>query len=216
MCVPRYRRTVLDVADWLNQAGELPLAVFLAVLWAVMMLDAIPLLGVLVPGDVAVLAAVGVGRPAGASAFFAVIGGCLGGWSLTYLAGRRFSARLRRGRVGAWIGEERWAAAERVLGNGGGRMVMVAPFLPVLNALLPLAAGGLRMPYRRFVSFAAVGAVLWAGLYLVLALVARSLGGLLPGDSSFAMVGTVVIGLAFGGVVLLGVRRRLAAALKDV
>ncbi|MEE6263747.1 DedA family protein [Plantactinospora sonchi] len=199
------------MADWLVQVGELPAGVFLTVLGGVMMLDAIPLLGVLVPGDVAVLAAVGVGRPASAGAFLVVIVGCLGGWSLTFLAGRRFGGRLRRSRAGAWIGEARWSAAERVLGTGGGRMVMVAPFLPVLNALLPLAAGGLRMSYRRFIGFATVGAVLWAGLYVVLGTVARSLGDLLPGED-FAMLGTVGIGLLFGGLVLLGVRRRLAGA----
>ncbi|MBF9134037.1 VTT domain-containing protein [Plantactinospora sp. S1510] len=198
------------MADWLIQVGELPSVVFLTVLGVVMMLDAIPLLGVLVPGDVAVLAAVGVGRPASVGAFLAVIGGCLGGWSLTFFAGRRFGARLRRSRTGAWIGEARWAAAERMLGSGGGRMVMVAPFLPVLHALLPLAAGGLRMSYRRFVGFAAVGAVLWAGLYMALGTVARSVGGLLPGES-FALLGTVAFGMIFGGLVLLGVRRRLGA-----
>ncbi|MEQ4304331.1 VTT domain-containing protein [Plantactinospora sp. B6F1] len=201
------------MADWLVQVGELPSGVFLAVLGGVMMLDAIPLLGVLVPGDVAVLAAVGVGRPASLGAFLAVIAGCLGGWSLTFLAGRRFGARLRRSRTGAWIGQERWAAAERMLGSGGGRMVMVAPFLPVLNALLPLAAGGLRMSYRRFLGFAAVGAVLWAGLYMVLGLLARSVGGLLPGES-FALLGTVGFGMLFGGLVLLGVRRRLASTVE--
>jgi len=209
MSTPSPVRNVPDVADWLVQVGELPAVVFLGALGVIMMLDAIPLLGVLVPGDVAVLAAVGVGGPASVSAFLAVIGGCLGGWSLTFFAGRRFGVRLRNSRPGAWIGEARWSAAERMLGDGGGRMVMVAPFLPVLNALLPLAAGGLRMPYRRFVGFATVGAVLWAGLYLALGTAARSVGGLLPGES-FAMLGTVAVGMVFGGLVLLGVRRRLA------
>ncbi|MFY1672054.1 DedA family protein [Plantactinospora sp. WMMB334] len=201
------------MADWLAQVGELPSGIFLAVLGAVMLLDAIPLFGVLVPGDVAVLAAVGVGRPASVSALLAVIGGCLGGWSLTFFAGRRFGARLRRSRAGAWIGEARWSAAERILGSGGGRMVMVAPFLPVLNALLPLAAGGLRMPYRRFLGFAVVGAVAWAGLYMLLGVLGRSVGGLLPGES-LPMLGTVGFGMIFGGLVLLGVRRRLASTIR--
>ncbi|MFY1686636.1 DedA family protein [Plantactinospora sp. WMMB782] len=201
------------MADWLVQVGELPSWIFLTVLGGVMLLDAIPLLGVLVPGDVAVLAAVGVGRPASLGAFLAVIIGCLGGWSLTFFAGRRFGARLRRSRTGGWIGEARWVAAERILGSGGGRMVMVAPFLPVLNAVLPLAAGGLRMSYRRFLGFAAIGAVLWAGLYMLLAILARSVGGLLPGES-FALLGTVGVGMVLGGLVLLGVRRRLGSTVQ--
>jgi membrane protein DedA with SNARE-associated domain len=177
-----------------------------------MVLDAIPLVGVLVPGDVAVLAAVGMSaRVGGGGAMLAVITGCLVGWSLSFFVGRHLGERLRRGRIGAWIGEERWAAAERVLGQGGGRMVVVAPFLPVLNALLPLAAGGLRMSYRRFVLCAALGSALWAGLYVLLGTVARSVGKLLPGES-FAFLATTVVGLIFGWIVLLGLRRRLRAA----
>nr|MDT0659566.1 VTT domain-containing protein [Micromonospora sp. DSM 115978] len=203
------------MGETLTQLGELSTVCLMLVLGGVMLLDAVPLLGVLIPGDVAVLAVVSVGRPVGGvSAFAAVIAGCLTGWSISFVVGRHFGDRLRRGRMGAWIGEARWAAAERLLRRGGGRMVMVAPFLPVLNALLPLAAGGLRMSYRRFVACAAAGSVLWAGLYVLLAVAARSLGGLLPGDT-FAMVGTVAIGLVFGWVVLLSVRRRLGIASLD-
>src|SRR5688500_9127024 len=112
--------------EWLAQMGDLAIGSLGVVLGAVMLLDAVPLLGVLVPGDVAVLAAVGVTRPIGsASAFLAVVAGCLTGWSLTFLAGRHLGERLRRSRVGGWIGEARWAAAEGVLDRGGARMVVV-------------------------------------------------------------------------------------------
>lgn len=198
-----------NMGDLLARVGELPIGSLVAVLGGVMLLDAIPVLGVLVPGDVAVLAAVGVTRPAGgASAFVAVVAGCLTGWSLTFCAGRHLGERLRRGRLGDWIGEARWTAAEGVLDRGGARMVVVAPFLPVLNAVLPLAAGGLRMPYRRFLGRAALGSVLWAGLYVMLGTAGRHLGGLLPGEAT-PLLGTLAVGLLAGGVVLLGIRRRL-------
>ncbi|HEX5595341.1 MAG TPA: VTT domain-containing protein [Micromonosporaceae bacterium] len=196
----------------LAQVGDLSSGLLFAVLGGVMLLDAMPLVGVLVPGDIAVLAAVGVRRPGGgAHTILAVMAGCLSGWSLTFFVGRRFGDRLRRGRFGAWVGEARWAAAERILGQRGGRMVMVAPFLPVLNALLPLAAGSLRMSYRRFLLCAALGSALWAGLYVVLGTVARSLGDLLPGRS-FTFWTTTAIGLIFGWFVMLGLRKRLRIA----
>jgi membrane protein DedA with SNARE-associated domain len=202
----------VGVADWLAQLGELPSALYLAGLGVIMLLDAIPLVGVLVPGDIVVLAVVGTGRPGGAAgAYLSVITGCVVGWSLSFLAGRHFGDRIRHGRIGAWIGEARWVAAEGILHRGGGRMVMVAPFLPVFNALLPLAAGGLRMSYRRFVSCATLGAALWAGLYVLLGTAANSLGGLLPGES-FALLATVGIGLTVGWIVLLGARRRWLSA----
>lgn len=89
-------------------------------------------------------------------------------------------------------------------------MVVVAPFLPVFNALLPLAAGGLRMSYPRFLGCATLGAAAWAGLYLALGTASRSLTGLLPGESSPMLV-TMAVGVLLAGVVLMGTRRRLRA-----
>ncbi|MFV2110774.1 DedA family protein [Micromonospora sp. LOL_025] len=199
------------MADWLTQLGELPTTLLMGVLGVVMLFDAVPLLGVLVPGDVAILAATGVGGPTtGAATFAVVVAGCLAGWSLSFLAGRRYGERLRRSRLGDWIGEARWAAAEGILQRGGGRMVLVAPFLPVFNALLPLAAGGLRMSYPRFLGCATLGAAAWAGLYLVLGTASRSLAGLLPGESSPMLV-TMSVGLVLAGTVAMGTRRRLRA-----
>jgi membrane protein DedA with SNARE-associated domain len=212
MSTVRRPHSVGVVMEWLADVGNLPTALLLTVLGGVMVLDAIPLVGVLVPGDVAVLGAMAARGPAGgAGVLVGVVAGCLAGWSASFLAGRYFGARLRRGRLGAWIGEARWAAAERAVRRGGGRIVMVAPFLPVLNALVPLAAGGLRMSYRRFLASAAVGGALWAGCYVALGALADALGGLLPGET-FAAVASVVIGLTFGWIVLLATRRRLARA----
>lgn len=199
------------MTEWLSQLGQLPTPQVAAVLSIIMVLDAIPLLGVLVPGDAAVLAMVGIGQPyGGPGAFVATIVGCLTGWSLSFFAGRYLGRWLRQSRFGQWIGPARWAAAEAMLRRGGGRMVLVAPFLPVFNALLPLAAGGLRMSYRRFVGHAGVGVGLWAGLYVLLGLAGRTFGGLL--GESFALVGTMSVGLVFGSLALVTLRRRLRTA----
>lgn len=204
--------SVMDMTEWLGWIGELPTGVVMAALSVIMLLDAIPLVGVLVPGDVMVLAAVGARGPmSGGGVLFGVVAGCLAGWSLTFLAGRHLGDRIRQGRLGRWIGEARWAAAERALRQNGSGIVIAAPFLPVLNALMPLAAGGLRMPYRRFITSAALGAALWAGLYVVLGLVGQAIGGLLANDL-VTMAATITIGLTIGWVVLLNTRRRFAPA----
>lgn len=188
--------------------GELPSLLLMAALGAIMVLDAIPLVGVLIPGDAAVIAAVGLERSCGGAMMLPVVAGYLLGWSVSFFAGRHLGERIRHGRIGAWIGEARWAAAERSVRRGGGRMVLLAPFLPVLNALLPLAAGGLRMSYRRFVACATAGAALWAGLYVLLAKAAQSVSGL-PAGGGFSLLVTTGVGLLFGWVVLFGLRRQL-------
>lgn len=200
------------MTQWAGLMAELPVCLLAAALGLVMLLDTMPLLGVLVPGDLAVLAVTTVDGPLGdLGAMLVVVVGCLAGWSLSFLAGRYLGDRLRRSRLGGWIGEARWSAAEGVLGRGGGRLVLVAPFLPVLNTLVPLAAGGLRMSYRRFLPWAALGAALWGGLYVLLGAAGRSLGGLLPADWPREAI-TVAVGLLVGGIVLLGIRRRLRVA----
>ncbi|WP_281895845.1 DedA family protein [Phytohabitans aurantiacus] len=200
------------MTEWLGWIGDLPTGVVMAALSVIMLLDAIPLVGVLVPGDVMVLAAVGARGPmSGGGVLFGVVAGCLAGWSLTFMAGRHLGDRIRRGRLGRWIGEARWAAAERALRQNGAGIVIAAPFLPVLNALMPLAAGGLRMPYRRFITSAALGAALWAGLYVVLGLIGQAIGGLLANDL-VTMAATITIGLSIGWVMLLNTRRRFAPA----
>jgi membrane-associated protein len=209
MCT--YSHSVTGMEYWLGQLQELPTAMVSVALAVVMMLDAIPVIGIAIPGDVAILTAMGVSTPrAAAGALLWVVVGCLAGWSLSFVAGRLFGERLRQGRLGAWIGEERWAAAERALGRGG-RFLIIAPFLPVLNTLVPLAAGGLRMPYHRFVRYSALGSTLWAGLYVALGLTSQQIGGLLPGQP-LTLLATVAIGLTFGWVTLLVARRRITAA----
>ena len=196
--------------QWLAQLSELPAVLLNTVLGVVVMLDTVPLLGLLIPADVAVLAAVGAQEPVGGwGVMLAVVFGCLTGWSLTFYAGRFFGGWIRRSRVGAWIGESRWVAAERMVARGGGRMLVAAPFLPVLNTLMPLAAGGLRMSYRRFALSATLGATLWGAVYVALGSVARMVSHLLPGDS-YVTIGTIVLGTLIGSVAMLGMRRRFS------
>jgi membrane-associated protein len=88
-------------------------------------------------------------------------------------------------------------------------VVTAAPFLPVLNTLIPLAAGVLGMPYRRYLILASVGAAMWAGLYAALGAATGLLEDLLP-HAPVTTVGTVGVGMAIGWLVLLNNRRRLA------
>jgi membrane protein DedA with SNARE-associated domain len=170
----------------------------------VMLLDAVPLLGILIPADVAILTTAGTADPFTSLAW--IVAGCLAGWSLSFLAGRFLGDRLRASRLGAWIGERRFVAADRVVREGGGRILITAPFLPFVNTLIPLAAGGLRMPYLRFLRTAAIGAVLWGGLYVGLGALAQRVSGLLP-TGDLTTVATVAIGLTFGWIALAGARR---------
>jgi membrane-associated protein len=200
------------MGDLFGGIGELSTMLLGLVLGGVLVLDTIPVVGVLIPADVAVLAAVASKGPSGAiPVMLAVIIGTLVGWTLTFAVGRFLSGPLRRSWLGRRIGEARWVGAERLVAGGGGRMVLAAPFLPVFNTIVPIAAGSLRMSYPRFLGYGLTGSALWAAGYVGLGMAAKELGGALFGSSS--TLSTLIIGipgLAIGWVVLAQVRRRMA------
>ncbi|GAA4039189.1 DedA family protein [Nonomuraea soli] len=132
------------------------------------------LLGLLVPGDLAILAVGGAlnGPAELALAGVAGLAGCYLGASGGYLLGRSFGPGIRYGRAGRWVGDRRWRRAEALVGEGV--VLSLAYFLPVVHALTPVLAGALGVPYRRFVRRAMAGAMAWVGLYLLVGNLAGS------------------------------------------
>jgi membrane protein DedA with SNARE-associated domain len=151
---------------------------------------------------------------AGGAVALAVVA-CLLGDSLWYELGRR-----RGVSVLAWlcrISLEPAACVRRtaeVFGRHGARTLLVAKFVPGLNAVAPPLSGAVRIPYGRFVAYDAGGSVAWAGAYVALGYVfASQLGALAVAVSR---LGTG-LGLVAGVVAVTCVgwrwweRRRLAA-----
>jgi membrane-associated protein len=135
------------------------------------------LVGLAVPGDaVALLAGSTVTAP---EQFAILVGyailGTLAGESGGYLIGRRFGVRIRDSRAGRRVGERRWSRAEWFLNGGGAGWALIsARYVPVVHALIPVVAGTLRMPYRRFIAWEAVGALAWAVTYVGIGAVASA------------------------------------------
>ncbi len=160
-----------------------------------MVLDTTAVVGLLVPSDALLITASAAAGPAGAPLVAAAaVLGTLTGWSLSWWLGTRFGGRIRGSRIGARVGERRWSAAERLLAGEGARVLLVVQFLPVVNALVPLLAGSLRMPYRRFLAHAAVGTAAWAAVYATLGAAASTFtaGPLLVGGPGL-LIGALLL-----------------------
>jgi membrane-associated protein len=129
-----------------------------------MTLETTLLLGLVVPGDsVVLLAGTTVTGPARFGALVAVSTfGSLLGESIGYLLGRRYGDRVRASRLGRRLGEDAWAGAAAFLAGRGGRAVAAARFVAVVHALVPVLAGSVRMRYRRFLGWSALGAAAWS------------------------------------------------------
>lgn len=160
------------MTDWLSRLFQaidaIPTWQLYALVGAVLLLETTVGVGLVTPGEVALLAAAttvdtapqyaGLVVVATVASLFGQVGG--------YLLGRRLGDRIRGSWVGRRIGESNWLKAEQVLRNGKGRALVGSRFLAVAHSLVPVVAGTLRMPPHRFSRYTAIGTVLWALFYV--------------------------------------------------
>ena len=160
----------MDVLAWLEPGGMSPWLA-LPTVALLIAIDTLPLVGLAVPADVVVIGVVTVvGVCAGPSVIFAVIVGALIGWTLGYLLGRYLGHLPPGGH--RWL-QSKLARVSHLLTGHGDRLLMLAPFLPVINAFAPVAAGAADVGLRRTLAFAAVGTTAWASLYTGIGIAGR-------------------------------------------
>lgn len=95
----------------------------------------------------------------------AVTVAAIAGDSLNYAVGAFMGQRAFRGRL-AFIQRDYIEPSRALYDRYGGRIVLIARFIPLLRTLAPLAAGAYGMRYRGFLFYNALGNVLWVGIML--------------------------------------------------
>ncbi|MGH8918077.1 MAG: DedA family protein, partial [Actinomycetes bacterium] len=140
-----------------------------------------------------------------------VIGTVLG-YSASYAVGRRNGAAIRRSWLGRRIGPDRWVQAERLLRGPAGRTLALVQFMPLFNYLIPLLAGTLKVPPKRFVALIATGALAYSTCYVTLGVLAGGTGAAIN-DSTGRLVALLVVSVGVAGLgftVLAAAVRRMA------
>lgn len=127
--------------------------------------EAAILVGLVLPGETALLVA-GVFCQRGVLSLWIMIPVAvlcaIAGDSVGYEFGRKFGPSLRRSRLGRWVGESRWASVDAFLHKHGGKAVLIGRLTAVFRALVPSIAGMSGMRYRTFLTWNAIGALIWA------------------------------------------------------
>jgi membrane protein DedA with SNARE-associated domain len=173
------------------------LAILVAFLAAI--IEAVAVLGVLLPGTPILMAIAGAAAMSGLSIWpimaVAVLGAVIGDFVSFWLGGR-FSLRLR----GVWPFAQRpelLPQAERFFARYGIASVALCRFLPVLRSTVPLVAGMVGMPRRRFLFANVLSAFVWAPVHVLPAKYAGlSLDRLAAGDwqpAALALAAFVVV-----------------------
>ena len=89
--------------------------------------------------------------------------------------------------------------------------MFAARFVAVVHALLPVVAGTVRMPFRRFVGWAAAGSLAWSVLYVSVG-VAAGASWRQYGDR-LGLTGYLILGVLVGAALVIRIaRRRVAGA----
>jgi len=192
-------------------AAQYPLLSIL-IAFAAAIVEAVAVLGVLVPGTPILMAVAAAGAMAGASMvpimIVAILGAVIGDF-VSYWVGHHFRFRLR----GMWP----FAARPHLMGHAetffhryGSASVAICRFVPVLRSTVPLVAGMAGMARSRFLIANVSSAFVWAPAHVVPAQFAGlSLAELQAGDwASAALCGA---GLLLFTVAGWYVHRRVAA-----
>jgi membrane protein DedA with SNARE-associated domain len=167
-------------------------------------------LSLLFPGTTLLIAA-GTLMKSGTLPFLPVmVGAILGatlGDSVSYWIGRRFGGGIAR----LWPfsrNPELLPSGIQFFERHGGKSVFIGRFFGPIRAVIPLAAGIMRMPRGRFWIANIVSALVWAPMLL---LVGDAVGE--AGDRLIGSANTVI--LVFGGLTLIGIAGVVWAVLRS-
>lgn len=143
----------------------------LAVVFLLPALEASAFVGVVVPGEIAVLLG-GVlafqHRVSLPAVIAAAIAGAIIGDTAGYLVGRRWGRTILHSSIGRLVKHEHLDRAERFLAERGGPAVFLGRFTAALRALIPGLAGMARLRYRTFAVYNALGGAVWASGFVLL------------------------------------------------
>lgn len=138
--------------------------------WAVGLFVTLEDFGVPVPGETILIAAAlyaGAGRlnvvAVGVVGVAAAIAGDNVGFAIGHFGGRALALRLGRY---VFLTSERLDKAQGFFERHGGKIIVVARFIEGLRQANGIVAGISGMRWRRFLAFNALGAALWAGVWV--------------------------------------------------
>jgi undecaprenyl-diphosphatase len=184
-------------------------------LLAVSFVESLAIAGVVVPGVAllfgAALLAGKTGMPLPEALLWAGLG-AVAGDGISFALGRQFTGRLHRvwpfSRYPGMI-----TSGERFFRRHGGKSVIIGRFIGPIRPVIPLIAGALMMPWKRFLVFNIGSAIGWAPVYILPGYLVGSALALQfkPPPHFYAVLGVSLGALALVYLLLFRVQLRLGS-----
>jgi membrane-associated protein len=200
------------VTHWLERLLDVPTWVVLTVAFLLPAAEASIFLGIVFPGEIALILA-GVAASLGnVSVVWVLVVGILGaviGDSIGYWVGERWGNQVLHSTLGRRIPHEKLDLARAYIARRGARAVFVGRFTAALRALVPGLAGMSGVRYSVFLPWNILGGAVWATGSVMLGYVA---GTAWEKAAHYASIfGSVVLGLVVLGLAYAWWRHRRAA-----
>lgn len=146
-------------------------------------------LGFFLPGDTLVIAA-GVyakqGKLSIASVLLVSAIAAIAGDSLAYFIGRKLGPHVFNKKDSVIFRPDHIARSQHFYDKYGPKLLLVAHFMPVVRTFTPLLAGVSEMPYKRFITYDAIGDIFWA---ISVGLLGYYVGSRIPNIDSYILLG---------------------------
>ena len=98
-----------------------------------------------------------------------VVGSAIAGSQVGYWTGKKLGpAILNKRKRNFLLNEENIAKSHAIIDKYGPRAIVLARFIPVLRALVPLFVGMMGMQGKKYLKYNVIGALLWGGVLLLL------------------------------------------------
>ena len=151
------------------------------------------LVGIFLPGD-SLLFAAGLLSAAGYLVFgplvFIVVIAAILGDSVGYWFGTNVGQALFSRKDSRFFKQEYLKRTERFYMTYGGRAVVLARFVPIIRTIAPILAGVSSMTYSTFLSYNAIGGLLWG---VGMTSLGFFLGSVIPGSERYILPISIVI-----------------------
>ncbi|MBE7527635.1 MAG: DedA family protein [Burkholderiales bacterium] len=88
------------------------------------------------------------------------------GDSTNYWIGKKFGVAVFTSRRFRFLKQEHLDKTRAFYLKYGGKTIIIARFIPIVRTFAPFVAGIGTMPYRKFITYNIIGAMLWVGLFV--------------------------------------------------
>lgn len=171
----------------------------LLILGAIIFGESGMMIGFFFPGDTLLFSAgilAASGKLSLVSVLVVIAVAAIAGDNVGYRIGHKLGPRLFNKPDGVVFRKEHIQRAEAFYEKHGSKTMLIAHFIPVVRAFVPVTAGAAKMPYKLFVLFDAIGDIAWT---LAVTLFGYYVGSRIPGIEKYidpVLLGVVVIFLA--------------------